>query len=166
MTNLFYWMLSKAINHAAVICLKIFIVLLLSIYYVENQCEPQEICARPEFINFHLIKVMDPIKEPLAIGATEKAATHKQQWMNIRCDISTNGSGSLLLSHHSIKCAWYLLKQIPFPWLPSTEVFSSISLCCLFISKGWRIWTLWKVNFWIPRVAHWSESTTELWKGY
>ncbi len=78
--------------------------------------------------------------------------------MNIRCDISTNGSDSLLLSHHSIKCAWYLLKQILFPWLPSTEVFSSISLCCLFISKGWRIWTLWKVNFWIPRVAHWSEA--------
>lgn len=35
----------------------------------------KKICTRPEFIDFHFIKVIDPTKEPLAIGATEKAAT-------------------------------------------------------------------------------------------
>lgn len=37
------------------------------------------------------------------------------------------GSDSLLLSHHSIKYALYLLEQIPFPWLPSTKA----SLCAV-----------------------------------
>lgn len=72
MTNLFIEWLSKAINHSC--GLLQYFYLLQSIYYVESQCKTQKICTRPGFIDFHLIKVIDPIKKkPLAMGATQKS---------------------------------------------------------------------------------------------